>query len=318
MGDKGVSAGGWKRTLAAVLRVHGRVSADGAKAVSYATLDKRSDVLFSGFRELRALGYRLNDVHSFREAHMQALARHWEAKGQSPSTIQNKVSVFRTFAEWIGKRGMIQGAEKYVSNPAAVTRHMVAQTDKTWSGAGVDIQGKIAEVQAKDPRVTIQLELQRAFGLRAKEAMLLKPHMADKGSYLAVNWGTKGGRDRVVPIDTPAKREVLERAKTFAATKTASTSDPARTLAQWRNHYYHVCRSVGISREGGIVSHGLRHEHLNARYRELTGQASPIQGGDPSKIGREEHRAAMQEIAELAGHSRAAISTAYVGSQGKG
>lgn len=317
MGNKGVSAGGWKKTLAAVLKAHGRVSADGAKAVSYATLDKRSDVLCSGFRELRELGYRLNDVRSFRNTHMQVLARHWEAKGQSPSTIQNKISVFRTFAEWIGKRGMIQGAENYVANPASVTRHSATQTDKTWSGTGRDIQEKIAEVRARDPRVAIQLELQHAFGLRAKESMLLKPHMADKGSYLAVNWGTKGGRDRVVPIDTPQKREVLERAKAFAASRTASTSDPARTLAQWRNHYYHVCRSVGISREGGVVSHGLRHEHLNAKYRELTGQASPIQGGDPAKVGQEAHRAAMQEIAEIAGHSRAAISTAYVGSRGK-
>lgn len=77
MGNQGVASAHWKKSLAAVLKVHGRVSADGAKAVSYATLDKRSDVLFSGFRELRALGYRLNDVHSFRNTHMQALARHW-------------------------------------------------------------------------------------------------------------------------------------------------------------------------------------------------------------------------------------------------
>ena len=59
----------------------------------------------------------------------------------------------------------------------------------------------------------MQLELQRAFGLRMKEAALLKPHVADKENYLAVNWGTKGGRDRVVPIQNDYQRDVLARAK---------------------------------------------------------------------------------------------------------
>ena len=55
----------------------------------------------------------------------------------------------------------------------------------------------------------MQLELQRAFGLRMREAALLKVHAADKGAYLAVNWGTKGGRDRVIPIETDYQRDVL-------------------------------------------------------------------------------------------------------------
>jgi integrase len=59
------------------------------------------------------------------------------------------------------------------------------------------------------------MELQRAFGLRMKEAALLKPNMADKEHYLAVNWGTKGGRDRVVPIQNDYQRDVLMRAKLF-------------------------------------------------------------------------------------------------------
>jgi hypothetical protein len=41
----------------------------------------------------------------------------------------------------------------------------------------------------------------------------------------------------VVPIDTPAKRDLIERAKALAPSKLASTSDPTKTLAQVRNHY---------------------------------------------------------------------------------
>lgn len=57
------------------------------------------------------------------------------------------------------------------------------------------------------------LNYKRAFGLRMKEAALLKHHMSDKENYLAVNWGTKGGRDRVVPTQNDYQRDVLTRAK---------------------------------------------------------------------------------------------------------
>ena len=87
-----------------------------------------------GFKELRALNYKLEDVRHFKERHLMVLAQAWEAKGLSASTIQNRISVFRTFAEWIGKPGMILSSENYVKNPESVTRHCVAQWDKTWSG----------------------------------------------------------------------------------------------------------------------------------------------------------------------------------------
>ena len=127
------------------------------------------------------------------------------------------------------------------------------------------MQAKLAEVAEKDARVGLQMALQAIFGLRAREAMQLRPHMADKGPYLALTVGTKGGRDRVVPIDTPEKRELIDKAKTFAASKLASTSDPNKTLAQVKNHYYHVLRSCGITRAEGLTSHGLRHGYANDR-----------------------------------------------------
>lgn len=87
---------------------------------------------------------------------------------------------------------------------------------QTWSGQQQTLAEKLKEIEKLNKHVAIQLELQRAFGLRMKEAALLKPHMADRGSYLAVNWGTKGGRDRVVRIQTDthahdaARQEIVE------------------------------------------------------------------------------------------------------------
>lgn len=109
--------------------------------------------------------------------------------------------------------------------------------------------------------------------------MMLRPYLVDKGAYLDVSVGTKGGRPRAVPINTPEQKALLDEAKAFAATKDSSTSDPSRSLAQWKNHYYYVLRSCGITRKNGLTAHGLRLTYAHNRYKELSGQDSPVRGG---------------------------------------
>ncbi len=264
----------WKSTLNVILKAHNKAAATGGKAVSFATQDARREILEQGFKKLRALGYKLPDVRGFKERHMMALGNAWEAKGLSASTIQNRISIFRVFAEWIGKTGMIRGSENYVKNLQSVERRLITNTDKTWSGQHQSLAEKLEFIKSQDRHVAMQLELQRAFGLRMKEAALLKPHMADKVNYLAVNWGTKGGRDRVVPIQNDYQRDVLTRAKLFLENPNDSMTPKKFNFKQWKNHYYYVCRQVGISRKNGITSHGLRHERLNEIYHEITGQLS--------------------------------------------
>lgn len=303
------ATGGWKASLAAVLKAHNNAKVDGSVA-SHATRDKRADVLYAGFKLLREKGYKLDTVHSFRGKHMEVLAKAWEERGLSPSTLQNNLSTFRIFAGWIGKAGMVERTDKYVT-PGAASRTSINARDRSWTAQNVDVAAKLAEVAQKDARVGLQMALQAIFGLRAREAMQLRPHVADKGSYLALTVGTKGGRDRVVPIDTPEKRALIDRAKTFAASKLASTSDPARTLAQAKNHYYHVLCSCGITRADGITGHGLRHGYANDRYTQIAGQPSPVRGGtapDPDT-----DQAARLEVAEELGHSRASVTTHYLG-----
>lgn len=304
----------WKATLNAVLKAHNKAAATGGKAVSFATQDARREILEQGFKELRALGYKLPDVRGFKERHMMALGHTWEAKGLSASTIQNRISIFRLFSEWVGKKGMIRGSECYVKDSKSVERHLAAKTDKTWSGQGITLADKLDTLRQKDPVVAIQLEIQRAFALRMKEAALLKPHIADKKHYLAVNWGTKGGRDRVIAIKTDYQKDVLARAKAMLAKSTYSLVPQEYDFKQWKNHYYYVCREVGISRQDGITSHGLRHERLNEDYQAITGQPSPIKGGSITAVDEQLCLAARQEVAENAGHSRISISPAYLGS----
>lgn len=303
------ASGGWKASLAAVLKANNGAKQDGSVA-SYATQDKRSDVLYASFAELRQLGYRLDTVESLRGKHVETLVAAWLERGLSASTIQNNLSIVRTLADWIGKAGMVQSVERYLG-PGAASRSSIATEDKSWPSKGIDVAAKIEQVRDKDARVALQLELQAAFGLRAREAMQLRPYIADKGSYLAVTVGTKGGRDRVAPIDTAEKRALLERAKAFVATRSSSTSDPKMKLHQWKNHYYHVVRACGITRKDGITSHGLRHQYANDRFKTLSGADSPVRGG--GAVDRDADRVARLIVAEELGHSREGVTTHYLG-----
>ncbi len=307
----------WKITLNQVLKAHNKQAKDGHKTISFSTQDARREILENGFVALRQLGYKLPDVRGFKERHMTALGHAWESQGLSPATLQNRISVFRVFAEWVGKKGMIRDAIYYVKDTKSVTRQLAAKTDKTWQAQQKNLSEKLADVRQKNPHVALQLELQRAFGLRMKEAALLKPNYADKADYLAINWGTKGGRDRVVRIDTAYQKEVLVRAKALLPRVEGSMIPVNYSFKQWRNHYYYVCRQCGISRQEGITSHGLRHERLNEIYTDITGQMSPVKGGSINRQSAEEislDRVARQEVAEVAGHSRPSIASAYLGS----
>jgi integrase len=300
--------GDWKRSLAAVLREHGRVSADDQKRVGHETTEKRADVLFRSFSELRELGYKLDHVRSLKPKHVEELVKKWQAEGQSVSTLHNKLSILRTFSVWIGKPGIVRPTEAYGIPP-----RQSGSEDRSWGGKGIQLETILAAVRGRDPHVAIQLELQAAFGLRMREAACLRPHLADKGPFLSVNHGTKGGRDRVVPIRSETQREVLERAKALVANRMSSMIPDRYSWAAWRQHYYYIVRSCGISRENGVTSHGLRHEYLQNLYKDQTGQEPPIRGGDPEQIPVDLEKAARQEVAEQAGHSRVAISSHYLG-----
>jgi integrase len=107
----------------------------------------------------------------------------------------------------------------------------------------------------------------------------------------------------------------LERAKALVVDRTQSLIPDRYSWAAWRQHDYYIVRSCGISREDGVTSHGLRHEYLQHVYRQQTGLKPPIRGEDPEQIPVDLEKAARQEVAEQAGHSRPSISTHDLGRQ---
>jgi len=283
------------------------------KDVGKKTQANRADDIYWCFGTLHGLGYKVHRPKNFCEKHMKVLVQHMEDAGKAASTIAGRVSTMRRFAEWIGKPGMIKPAVHYARDPASVKRSTVAQRDKTWSGQGVDPNDKIWAVFQADKHVGIQLLLMFTFGMRRQEAFLLRPHEADRGTWLDIERGTKGNRPRSWPLRHEYEREVLELAKELAGTPGRSTIPPEYSLKSWTTHFYHVLHKFGISRKGGITPHGLRHERINREYLDITGHLSPIKGGEKGAVSRELDEAARSKIARMVGHSRLSIVSAYSG-----
>lgn len=305
-----------KHQVAMVLKANQDKAAYKEKKVGASTQDKRETVIMGFFSDLFHLGYHIESINNLKQKHLRAVFNYLEEQGQSPATIQNKISIMRVFCGWIGKNGMVLDSTKYVKNKSSVRRSIVAKEDKSWDGQGIDFLAKLPEVTKKDETVGIVLELSLAFGLRVKEALMLRPAVEHEGNILSVREGTKGGRFRYVPIINAVQIDVLERAKAIADKKTGFLGTRGKTYEQKRRRFYYVLEVCGITlREEQITAHGLRHQYMHQRFRSLLGIEPPVKGGDLGMVDKDELHVASQKLMEEAGHTRVTIGAAYYGSR---
>ena len=103
---------------------------------------------------------------------------------------------------------------------------------------------------------------------------------------------------------TPDQREVLDRAHRLAGGGSLIPND--RSYRQQLRIYERHTANAGLSK-----LHGLRHQHAQDRYEELTGWKAPAAGGPLARALGFEQRALDQEarliISQELGHIRAQI-----------
>jgi integrase len=321
----------WKRTLQDIISAQNERHATKPKSVSYKTQSERACSLFRCFNDLHALGYKIRNPYCLGGRHIRVLVQDWTGaqprarrRTLSPSMVQTELSHLRTFANWIGKPGLVLPAESYVDDPARVTRRAAATADKSWPAHRVDPDRVIEDIAVHDPWVGAQLRLARAFGLRIKEALMIQPRLAEcpagdvgdpsgfVGGALEVTRGTKGGRLRRVPIDTPAKRAALDAAKALLRSDSQYLANPARSLIQNLDRLTNVMKKFGVTRNAlGVTPHGLRHEYAGDRYEALAGVSTPVRGGPPVDPATDQQ--ARLQVAQELGHARVQITAAYLG-----
>jgi integrase len=268
---------------------------------SHATQAGRLQTLTLASRQLREAGFRQMQARSLKGKHVQALLQRWQAEGLSVGTLKNRLAHLRWWAEKAGKAGIIPVDNAALAIP---DRRYVTNEDKSQRlSSALD--------SVSDPYARVSLVLQQEFGLRREEAIKFQPSYADRTNHILLkgSW-TKGGRPRVVPINSPEQRAALNEAHRVAG---AGSLIPAwKTYIQQRHTYQWQCKAAGLSH-----MHGLRHLYAQTLYEELTGWKAPAAGGPVASMLTDEMRVldamARQTISHELGHERLAITAVYLG-----
>lgn len=296
------------------------------KTVSHKTRHERAQFLRRFFRDLKLkAGFKtMPDPRNLGQKHIRAMVQVWQRERLAPATIQTYLSFLRGLGMWMGKHGFVRPPAYYGLALDDYQRHEYAQRDKSWSGQGIDVDALIAQVCAFDVHVGASLRLIQAMGLRRKESVQFRPfeHVvpfgetglpADQRQADRYAWVKgKGGRVRWIALDSPARLAALTHAQGVVSGHDAHMGDPARDLRKNLRRFDYVLEKFGITlRERGVTGHGLRHEVLHELYQEITGEASPVQGG--GSVTPDLDRVAREAVSHLAGHARIRASAAYCG-----
>ena len=283
------------------------------------TQQHRRDIILLSFAQLWQDGFRLETAKALKEKHVEHLIERWDAEGLSPSMLHTRLSVLRTLSKWIHKQQVCKDLADYL--PAErIKRSTVARTNLAWEGNGVELAAVLQTAYALNERFGLMLELQHQFGLRAKEVIQFRPAECYDNtlSALVVFEGTKGGRPRMIAVQTPAQKALIKRVvEMVGATTTARLRWPDTTWRQAHRRYYHYMHRLGATRAAmGVTGHGLRHGFAQAMYRRQTGLPTPIEGGDPKALSRADHVTAGMTISREMGHGRIDVVASYYGSYG--
>jgi integrase len=172
----------------------------------------------------------------------------------------------------------------------------------------------VAEVRSQlGERAAAVVELCRELGLRSKEASLIDARAAlsealSRGT-ITVSEGTKGGRDRVIPVTSERQIEALSRAAQ-AQGSDRSMIPSSESWKTWREGDLRAAREI-VREHTGEGLHGLRASYACERYQALTGSPAPVAGG--SGVDRALDREARAIIAEELGHGRIDVTSEYLG-----
>jgi len=226
----------------------------------------------------------------------------------SPSYAQNLVSAVNTVMN-AATRGQWESVSP-TKECGIAQRSNVRDTPAT----SIDRERFEAAQAAATERGQAIVGLARDFGLRSKEASLINAQAALKEAQdtgkVTIIYGTKGGREREVPITHERQIESLFRAADVQA-QDRSLVPNTQTWAQFRDGELRNTRET--LQEHGIKGiHDLRAAYASERYQALTGERTPLEGGQASKA---DDLAARKVLAVELGHGRERVDViaAYIG-----
>jgi site-specific recombinase XerD len=175
-----------------------------------------------------------------------------------------------------------------------------------------------------DERIGTLLNLQRTLGLRFKESALLDARrtlrQAVREGRVTVSSGTKGGRQREIPVSSEALK-ALEAAAVIQHGRSLVPDDD-RSYVDFRSECY------ALAQKHGFNFHAERHHYAQQRYQALTGVPAPVTTDVPRRDWLEFmaeflqveasaaeaiDREARQILSKELGHNRPEVTNVYIG-----
>ena len=166
-----------------------------------------------------------------------------------------RLTTLRLICDEAGKPGLVAKSNKAAGMPDRVR---VIPENVSW---GID---KDRADRVPGENVGLVLRAQNQFGLRMREAWLLEVRKADRGDWLFVERGTKGGKPRWVPIRTAEQRALLDEIKAANGGTPKHTLIPGASQKEAFDAYKAGMKTAGLKR-----GHGLRHDYAQRRHAEL-------------------------------------------------
>jgi len=241
----------------------------------------------------------------------QELAEKVEAGEISAAYAQNLVSAVNTVMTLAtnGKWESVSPTKDCsIAERSAVRDEAPGALDReAFARALSDVREQVGE------RAAAVVELAREFGLRSKEASVIDARSAyaealSRGA-VTISEGTKGGREREVPITSERQIEALQRAAEVQGSD-KSMIPASESWKSWREGVLREAREIVQQHTGGGL-HDLRAAYACERYEALTGHPAPVAGGEI--VDRELDREAREQIAAELGHGRIDVTNEYLG-----
>lgn len=280
------------------------------KALSYSSADALTDrwAQFTVFAKENEVGRLERITPELVQSYGRELAEKVHSKQISASYAQNLLSAVNTVMHLTPKKWQSVSPTK----DCGIAERSLLRTEPVLIAREPLSVALDALRSANNYRGAAVAELAREFGLRSKEAALLNAHNAleeaQRKGFINVSAGTKGGRDRKVPV-TNVKQLVTLKNASYAQEEARAVMPAEKTWAQYRNELQHVRE---VLKENGFAGlHDLRSAYAADRYEQITGQSAPVNGGTITD--RHIDYAAREQITAELGHGRIDVVSAYIG-----
>ncbi len=223
--------------------------------------------------------YGLERIDNLKPRHIEAYVKGLHEKGLSASTMCGKMTAIRVICKCIGKPNIVSrenkeyGIQRVRVNPQPVNHEKL-----------VEIRVAVAHLAHQGNRVAKMVHaadaLREHFALRAKESVLSARVVERDGKMTLEIEGAKGGRPRVLPIQTEGQLRAVQlvaQTSKELGSGTGRIIPPELSLKQAYDAQRNLWRKLGGTRAVGANMHGER--HAGAReMRENGASKSEIMG----------------------------------------